>query len=472
MRSFSIGLVVSSLIVVSALDVRAQDDDSLISPGVIRARAEAASRLLAAGDADAAHTALEGLQDELWSREQFREAASFGCTLGVARLRASGAIDDEALRSAVSELGSGLASAPDVGHRRDCLESGALALAHAAERTASASPAPPAPVLDELRFRAATWLRRARAGRERPELRAAYDALPTALRTLVDAVDVPAIEAPDPEELARRLAQARYLADPSRLAECALDLEAPLSGAGVIDCYDWLLPSDGFGAEYPHVAYYFVASGASVRVIGRTTRLSGFDCESGVVRQTVRFVRLRAARDGIDGTMRVVREGGDVDDWTDLTTVVDVCDAAQRTCRSTTIARTRCDVDERDRQRCSERWGATAHATRDALVLRRASGTLPVGLATSIPWTALFASSDTAIGNARRSDRGARCRAEIADPRPPLNVRAEPDAQSAVVATLANGTSVRTLERRAGWVRIDLPIAGWVWSRNLRQVCD
>ncbi|MEM9073566.1 MAG: SH3 domain-containing protein, partial [Myxococcota bacterium] len=54
----------------------------------------------------------------------------------------------------------------------------------------------------------------------------------------------------------------------------------------------------------------------------------------------------------------------------------------------------------------------------------------------------------------------------------PLNVRERPRGRARVVGTLPNGTRVRPVRWRGHrWIRIDAPIAGWVWIDNTQRAC-
>jgi len=54
----------------------------------------------------------------------------------------------------------------------------------------------------------------------------------------------------------------------------------------------------------------------------------------------------------------------------------------------------------------------------------------------------------------------------------PLNVRDRPHSRGGVVGTLPSGTRVRPVRWRGHrWIRIESPIAGWVWVANTRQTC-
>lgn len=64
------------------------------------------------------------------------------------------------------------------------------------------------------------------------------------------------------------------------------------------------------------------------------------------------------------------------------------------------------------------------------------------------------------------------CAFVVADPNPPLRVRAEANARSLMVGELANGTPLTLGERRGGFARIETPHAGWVWTENLREACE
>lgn len=55
----------------------------------------------------------------------------------------------------------------------------------------------------------------------------------------------------------------------------------------------------------------------------------------------------------------------------------------------------------------------------------------------------------------------------------PLNVRERPRGRARVVGTIPNGTRVRPVRWRGHrWVRIEAPVAGWIWVDNTRRACD
>ncbi len=54
----------------------------------------------------------------------------------------------------------------------------------------------------------------------------------------------------------------------------------------------------------------------------------------------------------------------------------------------------------------------------------------------------------------------------------PLNVREHPRGRARTVGQLANGTRVTPVRWRGHrWIRIEAPIAGWVWVSNTRRAC-
>jgi hypothetical protein len=63
------------------------------------------------------------------------------------------------------------------------------------------------------------------------------------------------------------------------------------------------------------------------------------------------------------------------------------------------------------------------------------------------------------------------CAWVVEDPSPPLNVRGGPAATTPVVGTVDNGTALALVERRGRWARIEAPVAGWVYTRSLRERC-
>jgi hypothetical protein len=56
------------------------------------------------------------------------------------------------------------------------------------------------------------------------------------------------------------------------------------------------------------------------------------------------------------------------------------------------------------------------------------------------------------------------CQTVAADPQPPLNVRAEPNAQSSqsIVGTVNNGTVLTVVSSQPQWLQVSQPVAGWV----------
>ncbi len=461
----------------------------------VRARVAAAEALLTRADAQGALAAYDALERQLYESDQGEVTHSFACRQGVARLRAAPL--DEAMVAVVKEFGTGLAVQTTDAGRATCASAAGLALADAATRAAQgiAAGAPTAAtrerlaVIDDARFRAAVWLKRARTLHDAPALRSAFEALPPS--TLADLARLsagPPTEAADEALLARDLARARYAADVTVMVDCALDPSGTTRGGGFIDCYATTLPEAGeMGSEYPHTLEYFVRVPHAVRYAGGATHMPGYDCEDGAVRETRSWSVLTAARDHLDGILHVYRDGGEADDYVDLNTTADVCSVAQRKCVTYRIGLRHCEAGDSDGALvCTQSWEAAAAVRRGTLTFRRLRGTFPTELSSSIlaspidlstfgapavtanvtlPTAAPLATPQTPAGT------GA-CHAEVADPRPPLNVRAEAIATSAIAGTLPNGTRVVPRGRQHGWTRVEAPIAGWIWARNLRRVCD
>jgi hypothetical protein len=474
---------------------RAQSDaPAEASEADVRRRIAAADRLLAQGRNDAAAAAYDALAEQLYGTARERQIDSFSCRMGVAHLRATPLA--EAMRWADEELGTGLAVQTSDGARAACASEGGLALAEAAERAARepASNSPPserdsaAKTLSDARFLAAVWLRRARALRDTPALRSAFEALdPGAVAELARLSAGPPIEAADGDALARDLAHAQYAADPTATVDCMVDLEATTPGGGMIHCFTARLPSAGaMAGEYPHQIIHFVNGPRSVRAAGSATHMPGYDCENALVRETRSWTVLSRARDHLDGVMHVYREGAEQEgEFVDLTTAVDICDLAQRKCTRFPLGRRICAIDPAsDRLVCTQDWEASVSRARGVLTFRRRRGTIAASLASSnlsqpldlatlgAPTSTPNPPSTAQVAVAAQTPAHGACHAEVADPRPPLNVRADADPASAVVGTLANGTRVEPRGRRRGWTRVEGPIAGWIWVRNLRRVCE
>lgn len=414
--------------------------------------------------------------------------------MGVAHLRAAPLAD--AVRWAAEELGTGLAVQTSDEARATCASEAGLALAEAAERAARAPASSgttaerdrAAKTLSDARFLAAVWLRRARALRDTPALRSAFEALDAGASAELARLSAgPPIEAADGDALARDIAHAQYAADPTTTVDCTTDLEASTPGGGMIHCFTARLPSAGpMAGEYLHQVIHFVDGPGGVRSAGSAPHMPGYDCETAIVRETRSWTVLSRARDRLDGVMHVYREGaGQEGDFIDLTTSVDICDLAQRKCTTFPLGRRVCDRDPASHRRvCTQDWEASVSRARGVVTFRPRRGTIPtepstaalaqpVDLATlgAPPSTPSPPSAAPATVATQAPARGA-CHAEVADPRPPLNVRADADPASAVVGTLANGTRVEPRGRRRGWTRVDAPIAGWIWARNLRRVCE
>ncbi|MFK8004485.1 MAG: hypothetical protein AB8H86_33265 [Polyangiales bacterium] len=64
------------------------------------------------------------------------------------------------------------------------------------------------------------------------------------------------------------------------------------------------------------------------------------------------------------------------------------------------------------------------------------------------------------------------CPLVVLDADPPLRVRSSPSSDSSLSGELDNGTIVRSVERRDGYVRITSPVVGWVYERMLMRTCD
>lgn|GEM_PF-5498865 len=489
------------LAVVEVSVAGAQDDETnRLSTAALRARIAAADALLARHDWRGALTAYEALASRLYGSDQSAAAHVFACRTGVARLGAL-PVGPETAR-VDREIGTGFVSQTTDAGRVACASAAGLALADAAARAARAAPAGAssddarglARVIDDTRFRAAVWLRRARALRDTAPLRAAFEGLdPSTRAELVRLSAGPPADAVDSGALARDLARSRYLADPASVTECSVGSDGVTDRAGLIDCYSTPLPeADGMGGEYPHTLEYFIEGPSGVRYAGGATHMPGYDCETSLVRDSRSWTLLTATRDRLDGVVHIYREGSDAEDYVDLTTTADVCDAAQRKCVTFQIGRRTCEFDlDARRVICAQRWEAAARVRRGVLTFRRLRGELPPANTSSIlsnPFVLadLFATSSSAptasapaapaapavdarVATQRPSTGD--CHAEVADPRPPLNVRTDAEATSAVVGTLPNGTRVTPRGRRHGFTRVEAPIAGWIWARNLQRVC-
>ena len=95
----------------------------------------------------------------------------------------------------------------------------------------------------------------------------------------------------------------------------------------------------------------------------------------------------------------------------------------------------------------------------------------PTTLSVGNPSTSSVGNPTTSsVGNPSTSSVADQCARVVADPNPPLNVRAAPDAGAPVVGSLENGTELRVLENRQGWFRIASPMSGWVFAQN--TVCS
>lgn len=65
------------------------------------------------------------------------------------------------------------------------------------------------------------------------------------------------------------------------------------------------------------------------------------------------------------------------------------------------------------------------------------------------------------------------CKIVVFDPKPPLNVRSAPIAQSGnVVAKLKNEDVLTVVGNRDEWLQISAPAAGWVYQNLTKEICD
>ena len=486
---------------------RAQEGPTRLPEAEVRARVAEADALLTRGDAARAIGAYDALAEQLYQEydahlhqgNELATVGTFACRRGVARLQ--GEPFPTHLRQISGDLGDGFAAQPTDAARAKCASAAGLALADAADRASREVPTGLTPeelrarpaLLEEARFRAAVWLSRARALHDAPAVRAAFDALPASARADFARLSTSApVEAADANALAHEVALWRYAADPTAYVGCEVDVERRVSRGGMIHCHvDRLVSGPGFNDGSPHFVDYFVRGPRGVRYAGGAPHTPDFDCESGLVSSTRSWQALSAARDHLDGVLRVYREGSEDGPSVDMTVSADVCDLGQRRCVTYVLGRRRCEPDEATSARvCSEDWEVAARVSRGALTFRRVRGTLPTGasgahLTTAINLATLAAPTTAAAPEplvstgpvASEQAHGARalggaCHAEVIDPRPPLNVRAEPDQASAVAGTLPNGTRVVPRGRSHGFTRVEAPVAGWIWARNLRRVCD
>lgn len=84
----------------------------------------------------------------------------------------------------------------------------------------------------------------------------------------------------------------------------------------------------------------------------------------------------------------------------------------------------------------------------------------------------LSASSDASNAGLAVTAPARPCRLIVDDPAPPLRVRARPSVRADIVTELANGTVLELHERSGRFARIEAPASGWVWTENLREVCE
>jgi Bacterial SH3 domain len=74
--------------------------------------------------------------------------------------------------------------------------------------------------------------------------------------------------------------------------------------------------------------------------------------------------------------------------------------------------------------------------------------------------------------NAPARAAAAPCQTIAQDPQPPLNVRSRPTVTPHnIVGTITNGTPLVVAAQQPGWLRINAPIAGWVYQPLTRQDC-
>lgn len=66
-----------------------------------------------------------------------------------------------------------------------------------------------------------------------------------------------------------------------------------------------------------------------------------------------------------------------------------------------------------------------------------------------------------------------RCRIEVFDEKPPLNVREAPiERPGNIVDSLDNGEVLTVVAEQDGWLRISAPTVGWVYEKLTRKTCD
>lgn len=64
------------------------------------------------------------------------------------------------------------------------------------------------------------------------------------------------------------------------------------------------------------------------------------------------------------------------------------------------------------------------------------------------------------------------CKTVVFDPKPPLNVRAEPiEKVGNVIGKLPNGEVLSVVGKENGWLKIKAPMVGWVYENLTRERC-
>lgn len=422
--------------------------------------------MAAAGNWAEAARVLVRADDSLRDLEDARRF-SFACDLGNALLRTG----DEAGHVAFA---NGLASmAPERVAACHCMYAEALLSAGDLERAAFQylhALAAGAPQTTRTRYERLDPGVRARAERALADLRT---------QPLFSFVT----PAGTPEQLAGAMARWTTLANPTRHAYCGVEESVAGTGRdrGLITCWYSDAPMQAPGGYSPHPLESFVweRQGGSVRAVASFAAGTGYDCEEGHEVEPRSLAVLTRRRHGVDGWLfRTVDNFPVFYDAVGQArrnnrTLVWVClrdtGGCVRVEESLSFCELRADLSP---SRCSQDYEGRVRVAGGYLRVRRRHGVLPPPLSAPVALAQVSAPLPVAPSTSAAPARGSRgCRFLVADPRPPLNVRAEPYGRAAVLGTLSDGAVVE-LERSQGrWLRLRAPIAGWVWSAAVRREC-
>jgi hypothetical protein len=453
------------------LDVHAQDappGPARVTEAELRNAQTAIDRQLDAEGWVAADALLDPIEDRLVAWEDWTHAGQLGCQRAVLHLRQPHAMTSDYLREIRQDAGNGLASATDEPRRLSCLRRVGLAFAHFAQL----------PELGEAERRLAEesailWLSRARAIRDEPDLRAAYEALPAERRAEVEALitslrgqPIAAVVGTQPsaDALASALARAAYLQSPLRQGSCSVDPSvAPTrDGALMIVCVYEAYPLRGLSSIHPSERWLVEPIEGGVHAIAMMRDVDLRDGVRGMVHEVRTFQRLTTAQHGFDGYLFSWREGFELEGERRIESYVTVCDRSSGLCQRLDIGRDTCVADLRARPQCTEGWEADTNVEGGQLVLTRTRRPRRGARHDALP-AELETRHDPPIGS--------HCRLVVTG-RGATAARRTPSARGGSAGNVPSGTVIVPVDRRIGWVRALAPVDGWLPSASVARTCE